>query len=450
MMQTLENFLGQISGVLWGWPMLIMLFGVGLYLTFGLHAMPWRKLGPACRYLWQGRRSGEGIQGEISPFQALMTALSGAIGTGNIVGVATAIYLGGPGAVFWMWMTALVGMATSFSEGYLAVKYREQDELGNYVGGPMYYIKNGLGRRWLWLAATFAFLGTFAAFGIGNMVQAHSVADAVHGSFGVPFWITGVILVVLTGAVILGGIKRIAEVAGRLVPIMAAAYIFSALALIALNYTAVPDALALIISDAFTGTAASGGFAGAAVWMTIRYGIARGAFSNEAGMGSTPIAHAAARTRDPFKQGLLAMLGTFIDTLVVCTMTALAIVLTGAWTSGENGAPLSALAFETGLPGPGNLIVTISLMVFAFTTILAWSYYGERCAEYVFGVRIITPYRYAWLAVLMVGSLGKIGLVWIVAELMNGFMAIPNLLALIVLSPLVFRAVRERLASGQL
>jgi len=449
-MQTLEDFLGQISGFIWGLPMIVLLFGVGLYLTFGLHAMPLRKLIPACRYLWQGRTAGAGAEGEISPFQALMTALSGAIGTGNIVGVATAIYLGGPGAIFWMWMTALVGMATSFSEGYLAVKYREQDELGNYVGGPMYYIKNGLGRRWLWLAATFAFLGTFAAFGIGNMVQAHSVADAVHSSFGLPTWVTGVVLVIITGAVILGGIQRIAEVAGRLVPIMAAAYILGALALIARNYTELPAALALIFQDAFTGTAATGGFAGAAIWMTIRYGIARGAFSNEAGMGSTPIAHAAARTRDPFKQGLLAMLGTFIDTLIVCTMTALAIILPGAWTSCENGAPLSSLAFETGLPGPGGLIVTISLMVFAFTTILAWSYYGERCAEYVFGVSIIKPYRYAWLGVLMAGSLGKIGLVWIVAEIMNGLMAIPNLVALMVLSPLVFRAVRERLASGQL
>ena len=450
MMQTLEDFLGQISGFIWGLPMIVLLFGVGLFLTFGLRAMPLRKLVPAWRYLWQGRSAGADEEGEISPFQALMTALSGAIGTGNIVGVATAIYLGGPGAVFWMWMTALVGMATSFCEGYLAVKYREQDDLGNYVGGPMYYIKNGLGRRWLWLAATFGFLGTFAAFGIGNMVQAHSVADAVHDSFGLPTWLTGIVLVVITGAVILGGIQRIAEVAGRLVPIMAAAYILGALALIVRNYTELPAALTLIFQDAFTGTAATGGFAGAAVWITIRYGIARGAFSNEAGMGSTPIAHAAARTRDPFKQGLLAMLGTFIDTLVVCTMTALAIILTGAWTSGENGAPLTSLAFETGLPGPGDLVVTISLMVFAFTTILAWSYYGERCAEYVFGVNIITPYRYAWLVVLMAGALGKIGLVWIVAEIMNGLMAVPNLVALMALSPLVFRAVRERLASGQL
>lgn len=449
-MQTIENLLGQLSDWIWGLPMIVALFGVGLYLTFGLRAMPWRKLPAACRYLWQGRTAAAEDKGEISPFQALMTALSGAIGTGNIVGVATAIFLGGPGAVFWMWMTALVGMATSFSEGYLAVKYREQDELGNYVGGPMYYIKNGLGRGWLWLAATFAFLGTFAAFGIGNMVQAHSVADAVHNSFGVATWITGVCLVLITGAVILGGIKRIAEVAGKLVPIMAAGYILGALALIVRNIEAVPEAFDLIITSAFTGTAATGGFAGAAVWAAIRYGIARGAFSNEAGMGSTPIAHAAARTRDPFRQGLLAMLGTFIDTLVVCTMTAMAIVLTGAWTSGENGAPLSSLAFETGLPGPGGLIVTLSLMVFAFTTILAWSYYGERCAEYVFGVRIIMPYRYAWLVVLMAGSLGKISLVWIVAEVMNGLMAVPNLIALMALSPLVFRAVRERLASGQL
>lgn len=450
MMQDLENLLDQISGFIWGVPMLVMLLGVGLYLTIGMRAMPWRKLGSACAILWRGRGPATDIEGDISPFQALMTALSGAIGTGNIAGVATAIYLGGPGAVFWMWVTALVGMATSFSEGYLAVRYREQDKLGNYVGGPMYYIKNGLGKRWYWLAAMFAFLGTFAAFGIGNMVQAHSVADVVKATFDVPTWFTGIILMSVTGAVILGGIKRIAEVAGGLVPIMAAGYIIGALALIFRNYEAVPGALALIFQDAFTGTAASGGFAGAAVWATIRYGIARGAFSNEAGMGSTPIAHAAARTRDPFKQGLLAMLGTFIDTMVVCTMTALAIVLTGVWNSGETGAPLSALAFETGLPGPGSWIVTFGLMIFTFTTILAWSYYGERCAEYLFGVRIIKPYRYAWLAVLLVGSLGQIGLVWIVAEVMNGLMAIPNLIALAALSPLVFRAVRERLARGDL
>lgn len=449
-MEILEKLLGQFSNFIWGVPMLVMLFGIGLYLTLGLRAMPWRKLIAACRYLWQGRESRAGDEGDISPFQALMTALSGAIGTGNIAGVATAIYLGGPGAVFWMWMTALVGMATSFCEGYLAVRYREQDALGNYVGGPMYYIKNGLGRRWLWLAATFAFLGTFAAFGIGNMVQAHSVADVMHSTFSIPTWLTGLVLVTLTAAVILGGIKRIAEVAGKLVPIMAAGYIIGALALIGLNIDAVPDALALIVTNAFTGTAATGGFAGAAVWATIRYGIARGAFSNEAGMGSTPIAHAAARTRDPFKQGLLAMLGTFIDTLLVCTMTALAIVLSGQWTSGENGAPLTALAFETGLPGPGGWIVTFSLMIFAFTTILAWSYYGERCAEYLFGVSVIQPYRYAWLVLLLVGSLGQIGLVWIIAEIMNGLMAIPNLVALAALSPLVFRAVRERLARGEL
>lgn len=449
-METIEAVLGQISGFIWGVPMLVMLFGVGIYLTLGLRAMPWRKLGSACAILWRGRKADDTIEGDISPFQALMTALSGSIGTGNIAGVATAIYLGGPGAVFWMWMTALVGMATSFSEAYLAVQYREQDKLGNYVGGPMYYIKNGLGSGWLWLAGTFAFLGTFAAFGIGNMVQAHSVADVLSASFAIPTWLTGVVLVVITGAVILGGIQRIAEVAGRLVPIMAAGYVLGGLALILRNVDEVPAALSLIFHDAFTGTAATGGFAGAAVWLTIRYGIARGAFSNEAGMGSTPIAHAAARTRDPFKQGLLAMLGTFIDTIVVCTMTALAIILTGVWTSGENGAPLSALAFNTGLPGPGGWIVTFGLMIFAFTTILAWSYYGERCAEYLFGVRIIKPYRYAWLAVLLIGSLGQIGLVWIVAEIMNGLMAIPNLIALAALSPLVFRAVRERLAKGEL
>ncbi len=428
--------------------MLVMLFGVGLYLTFGLHAMPWRKLGAACKLLWRGRSVDKDIEGDISPFQALMTALSGAIGTGNIAGVATAIYLGGPGAVFWMWITALIGMATNFTEAYLAVRFREQDELGNYVGGPMYYIRNGLGPRWHWLGIVFALFAMFAAFGIGNTVQANSVADAAYTSFGIPAWLTGIVLALLTGAVIIGGIKRIGEVAGKLVPFMAIAYVLGAIGVIITLIDQVPATLALIVNDAFTGTAAAGGFAGASVWAALRFGIARGIFSNEAGLGSTPIAHAAARTNDPFKQGMVAMLGTFIDTIIVCTMTALVILMTGVWTSGETGASLSALAFHTGLPGPGDWIVTLGLILFAFTTLLAWSYYGERCAEFLFGVRVIFAYRLLWIGVIVIGAIGNLTVIWLLADVMNGLMAIPNLLALALLSPLVFRAARERLASG--
>ena len=421
--------------------MLVLLLGVGIYLTAGLRAMTWRKIGYAFGELWQGRRP-EG-EGDITPFQALMTALSATIGTGNIAGVATAIVLGGPGAVFWMWVTALVGMATKYGEAVLAVRYREVDELGNYVGGPMYYIKNGLGRNWHWLGFLFALFGMIAAFGIGNMVQANSVAHALDASFDVPQWITGITMATLTAAVILGGIKRIAEVAGKLVPLMAIAYFTGALIIIIINIGEVPGAIMTIVSDAFTGTAATGGFAGAAVWAAIRFGVARGVFSNEAGLGSAPIAHAAAKIDDPVRQGLIGMLGTFIDTLIVCTMTALVIVLTGAWTSGENGAALSTLAFNTGLTGFGSYVVTFGLVVFAFTTVLGWSYYGERCAEYLLGIKVILPYRILWIGIVVLGAIVKLDLVWLVADVMNGLMAVPNLIALAMLSPVIFQITRE-------
>lgn len=440
-MEWLEKALNAASGVIWGPIMLVLLLGVGVYLTFGLRAMPWCKIGYAFGELWRGRRA-EG-EGDITPFQALMTALSATIGTGNIAGVATAIVLGGPGAVFWMWMTALVGMASKYGEAVLAVRYREVDELGNHVGGPMYYIKNGLGENWRWLGFSFALFGMVAAFGIGNMVQANSVADAVESSLKVSTWITGLIMAALAAAVILGGIRRIAEVAAKLVPFMAVAYVLGALIVILMNLARVPQALASIFTHAFTGTAASGGFAGAAVWAALRYGVARGVFSNEAGLGSAPIAHAAAKTNDPVRQGVIGMLGTFIDTLIVCTMTALVIVLTGTWTSGENGASLSALAFQTALPGVGTYIVTFGLIVFAFTTVLGWSYYGERCAEYLFGVKIILPYRIIWIIAIVVGASVKLELIWALSDVMNGLMAVPNLIALVLLSPLIFKITRE-------
>ena len=402
--------------------------------------MPWRKLSHGFKLLFSGHADKN--QGDISPFQALMTALSATIGTGNIAGVATAIFLGGPGAIFWMWITALFGMATKYGEAVLAVKYRETDSRGKRVGGPMYYIKNGLGDNWKWLGFLFALFGTIAAFGIGNMVQSNSVADALHSNFNIHPMITGIVLAILVGLVIIGGVTRIGDVAGKLVPIMAIAYIVGSLIVIFANFAEVGNAFSLIFSSAFSGTAATGGFAGAAVMAAIRFGVARGIFSNEAGLGSAPIAHAAAQTNDPVRQGMIAMLGTFIDTIVICTMTALVILLTGAWTSGETGAALSTLAYGQGISG-GNYIVTVGLVIFAFTTLVGWSYYGERCAEFIFGTAIIVPYRIVWVVAVMTGALIKLNFVWLLADVMNGFMAIPNLIALAVLSPVVFKVTKD-------
>ncbi len=441
-MELLHSLLGQLSSFIWGPVMLTLLLGVGVYLTLGLKLIPWRKIGLGFALLVSGKADKD--QGEISPFQALMTALSATIGTGNIAGVATAIFLGGPGAIFWMWVTALFGMATKYGEAVLAVKYREVDERGRRVGGPMYYIKNGLGENWKWLGFLFALFGTIAAFGIGNMVQSNSVSDALQSNFGVSPVLTGIVLAVLVGLVILGGVQRIGVVAGKLVPIMAIAYVLGSLIIIFANFGQVGQALGLIFTSAFTGTAATGGFAGAAMVAAIRFGVARGIFSNEAGLGSAPIAHAAAQTNDPVRQGMIGMLGTFIDTLIVCTMTALVILLTGAWTSGETGASLSTLAYGQGISG-GNYIVTFGLVVFAFTTLLGWSYYGERCAEFIFGVRVITPYRILWVVAILTGALIKLDLVWLLADVMNGFMAIPNLIALALLSPVIFRVTRDYL-----
>jgi len=417
--------------------MLVLLLGTGLYVTVGLFFLPQRKLVYGFRLMLGGRKVEEGHEGEITPFQALTTALSATIGTGNIAGVATAIFLGGPGAVFWMWLTALVGMATKYAEAVLAVRYRETDVNGRYVGGPMYYIRNGLGRGWGWLGWVFAFFATIAAFGIGNTVQANSVAQALDSTFGVPVIATGLVLAALTFMVIIGGVKRIGRVAEHLVPLMAVLYVIGAAIILVANYADVPAALALIFSDAFTGTAAAGGFAGAGIAAAIQFGVARGVFSNEAGLGSAPIAHAAAKTNDPVRQGCVAMLGTFIDTIIVCTMTALVILTTGVWTSGKTGAELSAVAFNTGLPG-GDWIVTIGLMVFAFTTILGWSYYGERAAQFIFGPKVILPFRILWVLAVIVGAVGQLGLIWTVADIMNALMAIPNLIAIVALSGTVF------------
>lgn len=442
-METFENFLNATSGVIWGPMMLTLLVGVGMYLTVGLRAITWRRLGYSLRLLWHSRSSASDDKGDITPFQALMTALSATVGSGNIAGVATAIYLGGPGAVFWMWVTALFGMASKYGEAVLAVHFREVDKIGNHVGGPMYYIQNGLESRWRWLAVLFSIFGALAAFGIGNTVQANTVATAVESSLHLPVWVSGLAMAIFTGAVIIGGIRRLGAVAAKLVPFMAISYIAGALIIILLNVEQVPTALMTIIHHAFTGTAAAGGFAGATVLMAIHFGVARGLFSNEAGLGSAPIAHAAAKTKDPVHQGLIAMLGTFIDTIVVCTMTALVIILTGSWTSGQTGVALTSDAFNIGLAQGGGVVVTMALILFAFTTLLGWSYYGERCAEYLFGVRVIQPFRILWVIAIPIGAMGNLGLVWTIADILNGLMAIPNLIALLALSPIIFHLTRQ-------
>jgi AGCS family alanine or glycine:cation symporter len=445
-MEALTNLVGQINGIVWGPLMLVLILGVGFFLQVGLKFMPILKLGMGFSLLFKGREStGEG---QISPFNALMTSLSATIGTGNIAGVATAVFLGGPGALFWMWMTALVGMATKYAEAVLAVKYRETDELGNFVGGPMYYIKNGLSKKWYFLAPSFALFGAIAAFGIGNGVQANGVAAVINTNFGVAPAVTGVVLMVLTAAVILGGISRIGTVAGTLVPFMAVAYILAGLLVLLINIGSIGNALSLVFTHAFTPSAAEGGFAGAAVWMAIRFGVARGVFSNEAGLGSAPIAHAAASTKGPVNQGLIAMLGTFIDTIIVCSITGLAIIASGAWTSGESGAALTSLAFETSLPGVGGYLIAISLSIFAFTTILGWSFYGEKCVGFFFGTKALMPYRILWIIAIYFGATADLGFIWLLADTLNAMMAIPNLIALALLSPVVFKLTKEFFASN--
>lgn len=444
-MEQISEAIGFFNGLVWGPPMLVLILGTGLYLTAGLGVLPLRKLGFGFRMLWAGRT--EQGKGDITPFNALATSLSATIGTGNIAGVGTAIAIGGPGALFWMWITALVGMATKYAEAVLAVRYREVDENNNHVGGPMYYIRNGLGKNWLWLATLFAIFGALAGFGIGNTVQANSVADALDSKFGVPFWMTGVGLAVLVGLVLIGGIRWIAQVAGKLVPLMAILYLLAGLIVLALNIGEVPAAFMTIVNDAFTPTAQVGGFAGAGVMLAIQMGVARGIFSNEAGLGSAPIAHAAAETDSPVRQGTVAMLGTFIDTIIICTITGLVIVISGAWQSGENGAALSAMAFGDELPGAGAYVVALGLALFAYTTILGWSVYGERCVEYLFGVSAIIPFRVLWVAALPVGALVNLDFVWLVADTLNAMMAIPNLIALLLLSPVVFKISKEFFAA---
>jgi len=420
--------LNWISGLVWGPPMLILLVGTGFFLTFRLRGLQFTKLLYAHKLIFTSDKKSEG---DISHYQALTTALAATIGTGNIAGVATAIFLGGPGAVFWMWMTGLVGMATKYSEAILAVKYRVTDSRGEMCGGPMYYIEKGMG--WKWLGVLFAIFGAIAAFGIGNMVQSNSVADAVSTSFSISPMVTGIVLAVLTALVILGGIKSIGRVTALLVPFMAAIYTIGGLVIIFINFAEVPTALASIFSSAFGGEAAFGGAVGAA----IRFGVARGVFSNEAGLGSAPIAAAAARTDYPGRQALVSMTQTFIDTIVVCSITALAILTSGALATGETGAALTTSAFNVGLPGNGGVIVAVGIILFAYSTILGWCYYGEKCMEYLFSEKAVIYYRVAFVAFVFVGAVAKLDFVWTFSDVMNGLMAVPNLIGLLALSGVV-------------
>jgi AGCS family alanine or glycine:cation symporter len=439
-----QDLLSAISDFVWGPFLLIpLLLLTGLYLTIVLRGLQFHKLLYALWLALIRRKEVEGV-GDISHYQALSTALAATVGVGNIAGVATAIHLGGPGALFWMWVTGLVGMATKYSEAFLGVRFRRTDAKGEQSGGPMFYLTYGVGGKFgTTLGVLFAVFGALAAFGIGNMVQSNSVADAVNSQWGVPMWLTGAIITVLAAVVILGGIKSIGAVTSAFVPVMIVFYIIGALWIIVANVGALPEALALVFSDAFTGTAATGGFAGAGILLAIRYGVARGIFSNESGLGTGGIAAAAAKTNESVRQALVSMTQTFIDTLVVVSMTGLAIIVTGAWRSGENGAPLTTMAFSHGLPGQwGGIVVTIGLVFFAFSTLLGWAYYGERCMDRLFGRGAVVPYRLLFIMLIFIGTVLELQTVWTFSDIMNGLMALPNLIGLLLLSGLVVRETR--------
>jgi len=426
-------FLNEIRAWVWGMPLIILLLGTGIYLTILLKGLQFRTLVPSLYLALIKRKEGGAHPGDISHFQALMTALSATVGTGNIAGVASAIAIGGPGALFWMWLTGLFGMATKYSEAVLAVKYREVDALGTMSGGPMYYIEKGLKSKWL--AFIFALFAACAAFGTGNMLQSNSVAEAMHATFNVPSWATGIFLFILTFLVIMGGIKSIAKAASAIVPIMILFYIIAGTVILILFYENIPHAFTLIFVHAFTPVAATGGFAGAGVQMAMQMGVSRGLLSNESGLGSSPIAAAAAKTDEPVRQALVSMTQTFIDTIIVCTFTGLVILVTGVWESGKTAAALTEHAFSHGLPGTwGGIVVAISLIFFAYSTILGWAYYGEKAIEYIAGERAIKPYRLLWVIIVFIGAVGRLDIVWAVTDIMNGLMALPNLIALLGLS----------------
>jgi len=422
--------------------MLILIVGTGVILSWQVNFLQVRHFGYAMKNTLMKIFDKEQLsKDEVSPFQALSTAVAATVGVGNIAGVATAIALGGPGAIFWMWVSAFFGMVTKYSEIVLAVKYREKSTDGTWAGGPMYYLAKGLNMKWL--AVAFAAFGALASFGIGNMVQANSVAAALYASFGIDKLVTGIILTIVTGVVIVGGLKRIVAFTEKLVPFMAVFYIVGSLMIILSRITMVPEAFALIFGHAFSPAAAVGGFAGAAVRNAIRFGIARGVFSNEAGLGSAPMAHASAKTDHPVRQGLWGILEVFLDTIVICSLTALTILVTGVWQSGKTGAALTTLAFNEGLPGFGGFIVAIGITLFAFSTVIGWSWYGEKCVEFLFGSFAGRIYRFVYLPFIIIGAVGGLTLVWDIADTLNGLMALPNLIGLLALSGTVVALTKE-------
>ena len=437
------GFFDAINGFIWGPFLLVpLLLGVGILLTVMLKGIQFKQLGPALHLAFIKRKE-ETDEGDISHYRALTTALSGTVGTGNVVGVATAISLGGPGALFWMWITALFGMATKYAEAVLGVKYRDTDRAGEKAGGPMFYLTNGLGGQTGRVLGTgFAIFAAIAAFGIGNTVQSNATASYVDSAFGIPVWITGLVLTVGAGLVILGGIRTIGRFTGIFVPFMMIFYVIGGLIIILVNITSVPAAIATIISTAFTGTAATGGFAGVGVAAAIQFGVARGIFSNESGLGTGGIAAASAQTTNPVRQGLVSMTQTFIDTIVICSITGLAIVTTGVWTAGLEDDQLTQAAFSQGLGGLGPTIVTIGLALFSFSTLITWAYYGERNMVYLFGRGGVLPYRLIFIAVIFFGAILSLDVVWGFATAMNGLMALPNLIGLLLLSGVVVRETR--------
>jgi alanine or glycine:cation symporter, AGCS family len=480
-MQGFYDGVTNVSDFIWGgtWhgeqvllfpPMVVVLLGVGIWIMIGLRFYPITHLGQAFAGLF--KKDKDAAKGEISPFAALSTALSGQVGTGNLAGVATAITLGGPGALFWMWITALIGMSLAFAEGSLAIRFREKGPDGHYRGGPMNYIRNGLGKKWGWLAVVFSVGLLFSAIATGNMIQANSFADSFSGLTGVPEWVSGIIVAVAVFAVIIGGIKSIGAIAEKIVPIMALVYLVMAVIALAMNFTAIPGAFMTIFESAFTGHAAAGGFVGAGMILAIRSGVARGLFSNEAGQGSTPIAHAVAQTDDPARQGRFAMMGTFIDTIIICTATGLVMLaVQGAfphtvdgvtvmqntvWTSDLRGFAMTEAAYATAFPlvvwgtvTLGGLVASIALILFVFTTLITWGYYGERAATYLFGMKLTIPFRLFWVVMIFIGSFQEIELVWRLGDIANAAMALPNLIALALLSGVVFALAKGNKTAGK-
>lgn len=443
-MEAIAKLVSIIDGWLWGWPLVIILFGTHLFLTFRLKFIQ-RYIGKAIKL---SITKDDFATGDVSQFSALTTALAATIGTGNIVGVATAIALGGPGAVFWCWMTGVFGIATKYSESLLAVKYRVKTADGTMAGGPMYVLEYGMKSKPL--AYAFAFFGSVAAFGIGNTVQANSISNMMVNQFGTPTWITGLVLAALTGIVVIGGVKRIASVCDKLVPFMAIFYVLGCLVILVMTFETIPATIGLIVSSAFTGQAAVGGFVGSTILMTARYGVARGLFSNESGLGSAPIVAAAAQTRNPARQALVASTGTFWDTVIVCMMTGITIVNSGVWNSGLNGGDLTNAAFNL-IPVIGPIVLTIGLLTFVFSTILGWSYYGEKCVEYLFHTKkAITPYRVVYTIAVFFGAVMSLSFVWDLADLFNGLMALPNLISLIALSGVLVSETKKYLWNDNL